>query len=93
MGDKNWAHERGIDDIFHRHDPSTPKHNKGRKRLRRAVKRREARLVMKQVDDLKPTAAEDAAYEDICNRDYWLDEWSCYTDYDDADVDKYKMVK
>lgn len=51
MGDKNWAHERGIDDLFHRHDPSTPKHNKGRKRLRRAVKRREARLAMKQVDD------------------------------------------
>ena len=51
MGDKNWAHERGIDDLFHRHDPSTPKHNKGRKRLRRAVKRREARLIMKQVDD------------------------------------------
>ena len=79
MGDKNWAHERWIDDLFHRHDPSTPKHNKGRKRLRRAVKRREARLVMKQVDDLTPTAAEDAAYEDIRSRDRWLDEMSIFT--------------
>lgn len=93
MGDKNWAHERWIDDICHRHDPSTPKHNKGRKRLRRAVKRREARLVMKQVDDLIPTAAEDAAYDDICSHDYWLDERSYETDYDDANVDKYKMAK
>lgn len=79
MGDKNWAHESGIDDLFHRHDPSTPKHNKGRKRLRRAVKRREARLVMKQVDDLTPTAAEDAAYEDIRSRDRCLDEMSIFT--------------
>ncbi len=93
MGDKNWAQERWIDDICHRHDPSTPKHNKGRKRIRRSAKRREARLVMKQVDDLRPTAAEDAAYADICNHDYWLDEMSYETDYDDADVDKYKMAK
>lgn len=93
MGDKNWAHERGIDDMFHRHDPSTPKHNKGRKRIRRAAKRREAKLVMKQVDDLEPTAAEYAAYDDICLHDDWLDEISSYTDYDDADVDKYKMAK
>lgn len=48
---------------------------------------------MKQVDDLNPTAAEDAAYADICSRDYWLDEMSYETDYDDADVDKYKMAK
>lgn len=93
MGDKNWAHERWIDDICHRNDPSTPKHNKGRKRLRRAVKRREARLFMKQVDDLRPTAAEDAAYDDICIRDSWLDEMSYDTDYDKADVEKYKMAK
>lgn len=93
MGDKNWAHERWIDDICHRNDPSTPKHNKGRKRLRRAVKRREARLFMKQVDELKPTATEDAAYEDICIRDSWLDEMSYDTDYDKADVEKFKMEK
>lgn len=31
------------DSIQHRHDPSTPKHNRGRKRLRRSIKRKEAR--------------------------------------------------
>ena len=74
MGDKNWAHERWIDDYGHRHDPSTPKHNKGRKRIRRAVKRREARLVMKQVDDLTPTAAEDAAYEESRERELFRED-------------------
>lgn len=35
---------RGIlenDSIQHRHEPSTPKHNRGRKKLRRSIKRKE----------------------------------------------------
>lgn len=37
---------RGVlenDSIQHRHDPSTPKHNRSRKKIRRAVKQKERR--------------------------------------------------
>jgi hypothetical protein len=35
------------DSIEHFHDPSTPKHNRGRKRLRRSIKRKEAHEAMR----------------------------------------------
>ena len=91
MAEKNWAHEMGIDDECHRHDPSTPKHNKGRKRLRRSAKRKDVRIALQPVSDLEPTAAEDTAFADLENRDFWLYEWSGETDYDDADVEKCKL--
>lgn len=93
MSDKIWAKERCMDDVGHRHDPSTPKHNKGRKRIRRSAKRKDARIAMRAVSDLEPTAAEDAADADLDNRNCWLDEWSDWTDYDDADVEKCKLDK
>jgi hypothetical protein len=51
MGDKFWAKERGTDDVQHEHDASTPKHNKGRKRLRRSSKRKLENYVTRFVDD------------------------------------------
>lgn len=41
---------RGVlenDSIHHRHDPSTPKHNRSRKKIRRAVKHKERREAFK----------------------------------------------
>lgn len=35
------------DSINHKNEPSTPKHNKGRKRLRRSIKRKEALEILK----------------------------------------------
>lgn len=93
MPDKIWAKERWIDDYGHRHDPSTPKHNKGRKRLRRSAKRKDDRLALQSVSDLEPTAAEDAAVADLDNHNFWLYEWSGEIDYDDADVEKCKLDK
>lgn len=40
---------RGVlenDSIQHRHDPSTPKHNRSRKKIRRAVKHKERRELL-----------------------------------------------
>lgn len=91
MAEKNWAHERCIDDEGHRHDPSTPKHNKGRKRLRRSAKRKDVRIALQPVSDLEPTAAEDTAVADLDNHNFWLYEWSGEIDYDDADVEKCKL--
>ena len=91
MAEKNWAHERGIDDECHRHDPSTPKHNKGRKRLRRSAKRKDVIIALQPVSDLEPTAAEDAADKDLDLHNFWLDERSGEIDYDDADVEKCKL--
>jgi hypothetical protein len=93
MSDKIWAKERWIDDYGHRHDPSTPKHNKGRKRLRRSAKRKDVRIALQPVSDLEPTAAEDAAVADLDNHNFWLYEWSGEIDYDDADVEKCKLDK
>jgi hypothetical protein len=93
MSDKIWAKERWIDDYGHRHDPSTPKHNKGRKRIRRSAKRKDDRLAMKAVDDLEEPMAEDAAVADLDNHNFWLYEWSGEIDYDDADVEKCKLDK
>lgn len=42
MTNKILRGELENDSIGHFHDPSTPKHNKGRKRLRRSIKRKEA---------------------------------------------------
>jgi hypothetical protein len=93
MSDKIRAKERWIDDYGHRHDPSTPKHNKGRKRLRRSAKRKDVRIALQPVSDLEPTAAEDAAVADLDNHNFWLYEWSGEIDYDDADVEKCKLDK
>jgi len=93
MSDKIWAKERWIDDYGHRHDPSTPKHNKGRKRIRRSAKRKDDRLAMKAVDDLEETMAEDAADADLDRHNFWLDERSDWTDYEDADAEKCKLDK
>lgn len=41
---------RGVlenDSIQHRHDPSTPKHNRSRKKIRRTVKHKERREAFK----------------------------------------------
>ena len=93
MAEKNWAHERDIDDECHRHDPSTPKHNRGRKRLRRSAKRKDVRIALQPVSDLEPTAAEDAADADLDRHNFWLDERSDWTDYEDADAEKCKLDK
>ena len=93
MSDKIWAKERWIDDYGHRHDPSTPKHNKGRKRLRRSAKRKDVRIAMQPVTDLEPTAAEDEADADLDRHNFWLDERSGEIDYDDADAEKCKLDK
>lgn len=53
MGDKIWAKERGNDDVQHEHDPSTPKHNKGRKRLRRSAKRKLENFAERFLNDQK----------------------------------------
>lgn len=39
------------DSIEHFHDPSTPKHNRSRKRIRRSIKRMEERYVKRFLDD------------------------------------------
>lgn len=38
------------DSINHKHDSSTPKHNKSRKRLRRSIKRKENKDLMKYME-------------------------------------------
>jgi hypothetical protein len=50
MADKIWAGLKENDDILHEHDASTPKHNKGRKRLRRSAKRKLNHAIIKDED-------------------------------------------
>jgi len=59
MGDKIWAKERGTDDVNHEHDTSTPKHNKGRKRLRRSAKRKLENFADRFLNDQKDLEPED----------------------------------
>ena len=93
MAEKNWQHMRGLDDILHRHDSSTPKHNRGRKRLRRSAKRKDARGVMREVDDLEKSAVEKEAEDDLRSRKIWLNDWSSETEYEDEDVRGYELDK
>lgn len=48
---------------------------------------------MQPVSDLEPTAAEDAADADLDRHNFWLNEWSDWTDYEDADAEKCKLDK
>ena len=59
MGDKIWAKERGNDDVNHKHDTSTPKHNRGRKRLRRSAKRKLENFAERFLNDQKDLDPED----------------------------------
>jgi hypothetical protein len=47
MANKILRGELENDSIQHRHDPSTPKHNRGRKKLRRSIKRKETKDAMR----------------------------------------------
>jgi len=87
MNNKILRGELENDSIEHFRGPSTPKHNRGRKRLRRSIKRKEARFAKRFLDDSgQPTLAERNAEDELSRHNFSLDEWSGWTDYAESDM-------